>query len=116
MEPGRRSLEVPDEKRMHSRFECKGKAQVYFTPSAAPCAAEVLNLSLGGGLIVLQQPRDTDHGENIEVAFTVNRLPFRVRAQVRAVRSDRVFGVLFVLSERVKGHLQDLIEELAAKS
>ena len=103
----------PEEKRKHSRFACKGKAQVFFLPSAAPCPAEVLNLSVSGGLIVLQLPRDVSTGENVEVAFTVNQLPFRVRAQVRAVRSDRVFGVLFTLSERVKGHLEDLIEELA---
>ncbi len=107
-------LTIPKQRRMHSRFPCTGKAQVYFLPSSVPCAAEILNLSMGGGLIVLQQPRDTLHGQTIEVAFTVNQLPFRVRAEVRVVRSDRVLGVLFVLSDRVKGHLEDLIEELAA--
>ena len=111
---GRARLATPEQRRRHSRFECKGIAQVYFTRSAVPCPAEILNLSVGGALVVMQQPRDTYPGENMEVAFTVNDLPFRVRAQVRSVRSDRVLGVLFSPSERVKGHLEDLVEELAA--
>lgn len=89
---------------------------MFFLPSSSPCGAEILNLSLGGGLIALRQPRESEVGESLEVAFTVNQLPFRVKAEVRAVRSDRVLGLRFELSARMQGQLGDLLDELAGSA
>jgi c-di-GMP-binding flagellar brake protein YcgR len=86
---------------------------VYFSPSGHPLKAGILDLSLGGGLIQLETPYPTFLGAVIEIAFTVNQLPFRVRAKVRAVRSEASLGLAFeVTSERTRRNLQDLIEEL----
>jgi hypothetical protein len=108
-------LKQQDEQRVNSRFDCIGSALVYFVPSQPPLNSCIIDLSVTGGLIVLRTPRETAIGTILEVAFTVNQLHFRVRAQVRAIRSPQALGLVFIkVQERVKLNLQDLIEELAA--
>jgi hypothetical protein len=78
-------------------------------------AAKIVNLSVGGGLLVLDAPHQSSVGRDIEVAFTVNHLPFRARAQVRAVRSATSLGLRFEMKNaRTRRDLEELVEELAA--
>jgi hypothetical protein len=50
----------------------------------------------------------------VELTFEVNRLPFRVRAQVKAIRSDKMIGFQFLqVSRRTQWQLEELIQELA---
>ena len=68
-------------------------------------------------MVEFLEPAEVVPGAAVELAFTVNGLTFRVRAQVKAVRSETSVGVFFVqLSERVNALLEDLIEELTANS
>lgn len=77
--------------------------------------ARIVNVSKDGCLIELQKSQSLDQSTSAELTFKVNRLPFRIRARAAAIRSDRMIGFEFpVLSERVKGQLEELIEELAA--
>jgi len=49
----------------------------------------------------------------VELIFDVNHLPFRVRGQVKAIRSGRKIGFEFPpMRERAQRDLRDLIEEL----
>ena len=107
--------EQPAEQRLHSRFDCAGSALVHLAPGVTPLKSSIIDLSLSGGLIIHERPRLIPDGTNLELAFTVNSLVFRVRAQVRTVRSPVAFGLGFEnIHQRVRLHLQDLIEELAA--
>jgi hypothetical protein len=49
----------------------------------------------------------------VELTFEINHLPFRVRGQVKALRTDTTIGFQFpLLSERVRNQLEDLMKEL----
>ncbi len=102
------------EQRRHRRLRCSGTAEVYLSVNGAPCAARVVNLSRTGCLLVLRSPQPLAREARVELAFTVNQLPFRVLGEVKAVRSDREFGLHFpALSRRAEMRLEDLVEELA---
>jgi c-di-GMP-binding flagellar brake protein YcgR len=102
------------EKRRYPRFECTGTGGIHIT-SEPPYFARVANLSLEGCLMVLQKPHPFPLDMTVELTFEVNRLPFRVRAQVRAVRSDKMIGFQFLqVSRRTQWQLEELIAELAA--
>jgi c-di-GMP-binding flagellar brake protein YcgR len=101
------------EQRRYPRVGCTGSAAIQVTPEEPPCPARIVDLSAGGCLMVLRQPKRLRQDELVELAFDVNHLPFRVRGQVRAVRSDTTIGFQFPqLSARVRRQLEDLIQEL----
>ncbi len=105
---------VGAEQRRHRRLRCSGAAEVYLAADGAPCAARVVNLSRTGCLLILRSPQSLARDARLELAFTVNQLPFRVLGEVKAVRSDREFGLYFpALSRRAQVRLEDLIEELS---
>ena len=61
----------------------------------------------------LKRPMELAVDEIVELIFNVNQMPFRVRAKVRAIRSDVLVGFQFLqLSERTRRHLHELIGEL----
>ncbi len=92
---------------------CAGAAEIVFVADAPSCPAKVSNLSVEGCLLVAERPVDLFKEALVELAFTVNQLPFRVRAQVKAVRSETEYGFQFVLlSDRSKRRLEELMEEL----
>lgn len=104
---------VGNEQRRHPRLRCFGSAEVYFTVSGVPCEAKIINLSLEGCLAVLETPQVMHKDALVEIVFSVNQLPFRVRGQIKAVRSSTEVGFLFpALSKRARVRLGDLIEEL----
>ena len=106
-------LMMKKEQRRNPRFECKGVASVKTEPGAAPAPAKIVNLSLDGCLIVLQEPHGLSQDTIVELTFTVNDQPFRVWGRVRAIRSDTTVGFEFpLLSERVRSRIEDLIEQL----
>ncbi len=110
-------LRVESNKRRHKRVHCMGSADVYATPTSAPQMARIRDLSLEGTLLALEAAQDPEQGALVEIAFTVNQLPFRVRAIVRSVRPNHLIGVEFeLISERTRGRLHDLILELEEES
>ena len=63
--------------------------------------------------MVLQKPQILEQDALVELTFHINHLPFRVRGQVKAVRSDTRIGFEFPqLSKRVRTQLEDLVDEL----
>ncbi len=99
--------------RRHKRVQCIGTADVYLSPTGEPQAARIKDLSLEGSLLALETAPAPEQGSLVEMAFTVNQLPFRVRAIVRAIRPNRMIGVEFeLISERTRVRLHDLISEL----
>ena len=61
----------------------------------------------------LKGPLDLAVDEIVELIFNVNQTPFRVRANVRAIRSKGLVGFQFLqLSERTRRYLLELIGEL----
>jgi hypothetical protein len=103
-----------EELRRAPRLQCSGLAGVQKIPRCEkPCPARIVNLSVGGCLMELQEPQSLDTDEMVELIFNVNCLPFRVQGKVRAIRSERLVGFQFPqLSDRVRRQLEDLIGEL----
>lgn len=115
------SMIMSEEQRRHPRLRCFGSGEVYFEVNGVPCPAKVLNLSLEGCLLILQapehqpwmEPLTVAHDQFVEIVFSVNQLPFRVRGQIKAVRPDQQLGLRFpALGRRTRVRLEDLIEEL----
>lgn len=106
------SRNVP-EKRRQTRILCTGSAGVQMLAGEAFYPAKIVNLSAGGCLIVLQKPQRLSQDTTVELAFQINNLPFRVRGQVKGIRSDTGIGFQFpLLSKRVQRQLEDLVDEL----
>jgi hypothetical protein len=102
------------EKRRYPRFECTGIGGVRIASSEPPSCAKIVDLSVEGCLMVLQQPESVPQDLMVELTFNVNWLPFRVRALVKVIRSSTMIGFQFhQVSKRTQLHLEDLIEELA---
>jgi c-di-GMP-binding flagellar brake protein YcgR len=106
-------LQMYKDKRRNPRFECSGIAAVQVNPLEPPYPARIADLSVEGCLIVLDKPKRLTLNIMVELIFNVNHLPFRVRAQVRAVRSDTTVGFQFhQVSQRTCLQIEDLIDEL----
>ena len=100
--------------RRHPRLKCDGEAEVLPSVDATPYPAKIVNLSVEGCLLVLLTAETLSNGAVVELVFNINQLPFRVRAQVKVVRSPTEFGVHFILmSDRSRRRLADLMQELA---
>ncbi len=104
---------MPHERRSGIRRECTGTSCLQVTGKESEIKARVVNLSAEGCLLAFPQPLPLTQGAMVEIAFEVNQLPFRVRAQVRSAHADTLVGFHFpALSRRVQVQLQDLLEEL----
>ena len=101
------------EQRRNPRFECTGEAGIQFAAGELPCPAKIVNLSEGGCLLVLKEPRCLSQDTIVELTFGINNLLLRALGQVKAKRSDTTIGFQFtLLSERHKRQLKELIERL----
>jgi c-di-GMP-binding flagellar brake protein YcgR len=101
------------DKRRSPRFECRGAASVRIAVGEPPCQARIVDLSLDGCLLVSQRPHGLTQDMKVELIFEVRHLPFRVRGQVKVLRSETMVGFEFVnLTDRVRRDLYALIEEL----
>jgi hypothetical protein len=103
-----------EELRQSPRLGCRGIGAIQKIPySEAPCPAKILNLSMGGCLMELKGPLDLAVDEVVELIFSVNQTPFRVRGKARAIRTKGLVGFQFLQpSERTRWHLHELIGEL----
>jgi c-di-GMP-binding flagellar brake protein YcgR len=115
------NLSAPDsqvgfqEKRRHPRLGCIGPAAVQLAEGERLIPATIVDLSAGGCRVVLRQPQHLPMDMLVELTFAVQHLPFRVRGQVKANGSDTTIGFqFFVLSERAKRQVEDVMDELVA--
>jgi len=108
------------EQRKYPRIECSGTADVTLAPGEPPVAAEIVNLSAGGCLLVLKEPRSLSQDTVVELTFRINNLhKFQASGQVKAKRSDTAIGFQFpflshTLHKRLRELIGHLIENLAA--
>jgi c-di-GMP-binding flagellar brake protein YcgR len=101
------------EKRRFPRIECTGTAGVKIPTGEEAYPATIVNLSAGGCLMVLHKPQRLAQDAAVELEFKVNDLPFRVKGQVKAVRSEAKVGFQFLqLNTKVQRQLEDLIDDL----
>jgi hypothetical protein len=101
------------EKRRQTRILCKGGAGIQLQAGEAFYPAKIVNLSAGGCMMVLQEPRSLPQDTMVELTFQINSLPFRVRGQVKEIRSDTRIGFEFpLLNKKVRRQLEDLVNEL----
>ena len=101
------------ERRCVPRLRCNGSAEVYLASAQPYRCARLLNLSQQGCRLELAEPCEVVPGCAVEVAFIVNQLPFRLRAEVRTVVARKTLGISFLnLSARSALNLQELVYEL----
>ena len=113
--PARSLLQGLREKRHYPRIKCTGPAAVQIAAGEKSCPATIVNLSARGCLLHLRRPQRLWRDMLVELTFEINHLPFRVRGQVKAIRTDTTIGFQFpLLSERVRNQLEDLMKELMA--
>jgi hypothetical protein len=107
---------MDSERRSTQRAHCEGPADVQKLPAVGETIpGKIENLSEGGCLIELGVEVVLKLNQSVEVSFEVNQMPFRIRAMVRSLQSNTKIGFQFCdMSERARGRLQDLIEELRA--
>lgn len=101
------------EKRRYPRIDCAGSAGVQIAAGEPVIPAKIVNLSAGGCLMVLKKPQPINQDMMVELTFHINHLPFRLRGQAKAVRSDTQIGFQFLqVGDRVRRQIEDLIDEL----
>jgi hypothetical protein len=112
--PAMSLLRATREKRRYPRIKCTGPAAVQIAAGES-CPATIVNLSATGCLVHFRKPQRLSRDTLVELTFDINHLPFRVRGQVKAIRTDTTIGFQFpLLSERVRTQLEDLMKELTA--
>ncbi len=78
--------------------------------------AQIEDLSLTGCKLVLMSESEVPLRHIFELAFTVRRRPFRVRARATGMREAGRVGVEFVgISLTTTQYLHDLMDQLAAQ-
>jgi c-di-GMP-binding flagellar brake protein YcgR len=107
-------LKMAREQRKYPRIECSGTADVTFAPGEPPLRADIVNLSAGGCLLVLKEPRPLSEDTVVELTFRINNLHrFHASGQVKAKRSDTAIGFQFpFLSHTLHSRLRELIGHL----
>jgi c-di-GMP-binding flagellar brake protein YcgR len=104
---------MDQERRRNPRLACIGVAAVQVAPIEPPLRCKIVDLSVEGCLIVLEKPELLAPNIMVELVFNVNHMPFRVRGEVRRIRSSTTVGLQFhQLSQRACLQLEDLIDEL----
>jgi hypothetical protein len=102
-----------EQRRRHPRLSCTGDAVVHLFEESRDVAAKIEDLSVEGCRLRTIAALDLPVGKLLEISFSVNQLPFRVRARCRVLRSADVTGFQFVdLSRRAAGQLEELVKEL----
>ena len=102
------------QKRRHPRMECSGNASLHLLGEGIDFRGKIIDLSLEGCLIALEESAGLKVDAVVELSFSVRQLPFRVRAQVKVMRSPLLIGFHFLMiSGRASGQMGELIEELS---
>ncbi len=101
------------QRRQHPRLRCFGSSVLLLPGVEFTRNATIVDLSLAGCRLITKQACPLELGTIVELTFEVNQLPFRVRACLRAPRSEVELGFAFVtLSKRSRHRIMDLVEEL----
>jgi c-di-GMP-binding flagellar brake protein YcgR len=110
--------EEPDDvlsQRAHPRVRCAGAAEVHLYPAGATFSGKVVDLSLGGCCIEVEEPIGEPPGAHVEVYLRVTGTTVQVVGILRSVRNEVWAGIQFWgVSPRKIEQIQELIGELFA--
>lgn len=105
----------PPERRQHPRIPVDTRASLLLIEVAARLPGRILNLSMGGCLILTDDRFPTGVYRRIEVEFTLQGIPFRLGGVTQGIYDRRRVGVRFLdMSERKREQLHLLLREIAA--
>jgi len=107
------SLAGADDRRRYPRVGCSGIASVQSAMDDVFYPAEIVNLSAGGCLMILQTPQPLLQDAMAELTFRVSDSPFLVQGRVKSIRSCSKVGFQFALmSKSIQRQLEDLVDEM----
>jgi hypothetical protein len=94
-------------------MRCAGTAEVHLFPVGVRCLGRVVDLSLGGCCIEVEEPIEEPSGTRVEVYFCVMGTTVQVPGRLCHVRNQVWAGIQFAeMSSRKAAQIQELIEEL----
>ncbi len=106
--------QAPD-RRAQPRVAVEAVATVYLLKIACALRGQILDLSLGGCRIRTLQPFPVGIYCRVELEFTLNGIPFRLAGVTQSIHDRHTVGFRFLdLSERKRGQLEQLIQEMRA--
>jgi len=101
------------ERRAHPRLRCKGTAALHLYPAGIRCEGVVVDLSLGGCCLEVEEPIEEPPGTHVEVFLRVMGTTVQVAGILCNVRHQVWAGIQFTgVSSRKKEQIQELITEL----
>jgi c-di-GMP-binding flagellar brake protein YcgR len=102
-----------ESRREHPRMRCAGSAEVHFFPAGVRSLGKVVDLSLGGCCIELEDPVEEPRGTRVEAYFCVMGNTLQVPGILCHVRNQVWAGIQFSnISPRKAEQIQELIEEI----
>jgi hypothetical protein len=98
-----------------TRHAVDNTAVVHLINLAADVHGQITDVSLGGCCIKSGRPFPVGIFRRVEVEFRLEGLPFRLAGVTQAIHDPCSVGIRFLdMSDRKRGHLQQLIEEIEA--
>ena len=112
-----KSEDPGSEQRKHRRLECGGSAEVRVLPYGSAEPGSVVDLSRNGCCFQAVAPLRGVAGSRIELHMKVCGLDVRVIGVIRHTEKQMRAGIEFVsLTDRKRGELDELLEELAEQA
>lgn len=106
---------VVHEDRANPRHNVHEKAQIMTLNQALQAECKVLDLSLGGCRLLLEEPFPLERDSPLEVKFTLRGLPLRFCGTVRWWNREHKVGIQFApMTERRREMLTEAILDLRA--
>ena len=103
----------PGERRQHERYLCQGMMRLRVIPRGGEVKGEVLNLSLGGCLILIEEEVEIAKGEPVELQLMVENFQLNVTGQVKHIHARTMIGVQFSeMNDRLTEQVRYMIAEL----
>ncbi|MGD0801272.1 MAG: PilZ domain-containing protein [Terracidiphilus sp.] len=102
-----------ENRRAHPRLRCSGTAEVHLFPAGIRTLGKVVDLSLGGCCIEVEDPLEEPSGTRVEVYLRVMGSTVQVPGVLCCVRNQVWAGIQFSgVSPRKAGQIQELIDDL----
>lgn len=102
------------ERRSSSRHPVDTRANLLLVKTGITMAGRILNLSLGGCQIRMEERFNVGIYVRVETEFFLHGLPFRIGGVSQAIIDKFTIGIRFLdMSERRRHQLAELIEEIA---
>lgn len=105
------------EQRRNWRFACQAYVSLYNLISQRRVPGQMIDLSISGCLVRLDEPDLLREGDVIEVSFSLHGFSIRMPASIRNIRPDQTMGIQFRdRGDSSNWQLARLMQELAQQS